>query len=124
MFQRCQTRYRATETVPDNPALIQPVSGGSTTTESVVAEMAGKEDPPGFTGIRLRNVQEGSESLMGCGGVSVAIGHTPASELVVGRLEVRNDGFIATEPGTTRTSELGDSSAGDLVDGVYRPAMT
>ena len=91
---------------------------------SVVEEILGEEDPLGVTGVRLRNVHDGSESVIGCDGVFIAIGHTPASELVVGQLETRDGGYVVTEPGTTRTSIPGVFAAGDLVDSVYRQAVT
>lgn len=91
---------------------------------SVVEEILGEVNPPGVTGVRLRNVQDGSESVIGCEGVFIAIGHTPASELVVGQLETRDGGYVVTEPGTTRTSIPGVFAAGDLVDSVYRQAVT
>ena len=91
---------------------------------NVVVEILGEKDPPGVTGVRLRNVHDGSESVTACDGVFIAIGHTPASELVVGQLETRDGGYVVTEPGTTRTSIPGVFAAGDLVDSVYRQAVT
>ena len=91
---------------------------------SVVEEILGEENPPGVTGVRLRNVHDGSDSVIRCDGVFIAIGHTPASELVVDQLETRDGGYVITEPGTTRTSIPGVFAAGDLVDSVYRQAVT
>ena len=91
---------------------------------SVVEEILGKEDPREVTGARLRNVADGTGSVLACDGVFIAIGHSPASELVTGQLKTRNGGYVVTEPGTTRTSVPGVFAAGDLVDDVYRQAVT
>jgi len=89
-----------------------------------VEEVLGTDNPLSVTGVRLRNVLDGSESNVACDGVFVAIGHTPASELIVGQLETHEGGYVVTEPGTTRTSIPGVFAAGDLVDNVYRQAVT
>ncbi len=90
----------------------------------VVEEILGEDNPKGVTGIRVRQVFTGEVTDRDCDGVFIAIGHTPASELVAGQLETRSGGYVATEPGTTRTSIAGVFAAGDLVDDVYRQAVT
>ncbi len=89
-----------------------------------VSEILGSERPKTVTGVRVREVSSGSESTLACNGLFVAIGHTPASELVAGQLETRDGGYVVTEPGTARTSIPGVFAAGDLVDSVYRQAVT
>ncbi len=89
-----------------------------------VEEVLGTDNPLSVTGVRIRNVLDGSESNVACDGVFVAIGHTPASELVVDQLETREGGYVVTKPGTTKTSIPGVFAAGDLVDNVYRQAVT
>ena len=54
----------------------------------------------------------------------IAIGHVPASELVAGQLETRDGGYVVTLSGSTRTSIPGVFAAGDLVDNIYRQAVT
>lgn len=91
---------------------------------STVEEILGTEAPLGVTGVRVRNVQTGAESVVSCDGFFVAIGHAPASELVKDQLELHSGGYVKVEPGTTRTSISGVFAAGDLTDHIYRQAVT
>ena len=74
--------------------------------------------------VKIRNVKTGAESTLDTSGVFVAIGHSPASELVKDQLELLEGGYVKVEPGTTRTSIPGVIAAGDLTDHVYRQAVT
>ncbi len=89
-----------------------------------VAEVLGTETPLGVTGVRARNVQTGETTDVPCDGFFVAIGHSPASELVKDQLELHNGGYVKVTPGTTHTSIPGVFAAGDLTDHVYRQAIT
>ena len=89
-----------------------------------VLEVLGEQDPLGVTGVKIRNVKTGAESTLDTSGVFVAIGHSPASELVKDQLELLEGGYVKVEPGTTRTSIPGVFAAGDLTDHVYRQAVT
>jgi thioredoxin reductase (NADPH) len=89
-----------------------------------VKEILGSDDPRAVTGVRVRDVRTGAERSIACDGVFVAIGHTPASELVRGQLETRDGGYVAVKPGSTATSVPGVFAAGDLTDHVYRQAVT
>ncbi len=91
---------------------------------TTVDEILGTEAPLGVTGVRVRNVQTGAESVIPCDGFFVAIGHAPASELVKDQLELHSGGYVRVEPGSTRTSIPGVFAAGDLTDHIYRQAVT
>jgi thioredoxin reductase (NADPH) len=91
---------------------------------SVVEEILGGGSPRGVTGIRLLNVASGAVEDLPVDGVFVAIGHAPATELVRGQLELKPNGYVRTEPGSTVTSVDGVFAAGDVADDVFRQAVT
>ena len=90
----------------------------------VVDEVLGTHDPRSVTGVRLRDIRDGSERVVPCDGVFVAIGHAPASQLVEGQLETHHGGYVVTKPGSTATSIPGVFAAGDIADPIYRQAVT
>jgi thioredoxin reductase (NADPH) len=92
--------------------------------DSVVEEILGGGEPPGVTGIRLRNTHSGATSDLKVDGVFVAIGHSPATSLFVGQLDMKPGGYIQTRPNSTATSIPGVFAAGDVADDVYRQAVT
>jgi thioredoxin reductase (NADPH) len=87
-------------------------------------EVLGDPAPAGVTGVRLRHVESGIETVIPCSGFFVAIGHTPASELVRDQLRLHHGGYVWVKPGTTQTSVPGVFAAGDLTDSTYRQAIT
>ncbi len=84
-------------------------------------------DTSGVTGVRLKNVQDGSSRDLNVHGMFVAIGHTPNTALFDGQLEMKN-GYITIrsgiDGGATATSVPGVFAAGDVADQVYRQAVT
>jgi len=91
---------------------------------SVVEEVVGEATPPTVTGVRLRNLETGKSSLLGCDGLFVAIGHDPATALFRGKLPLDAEGYILTAPDSTATSIPGVFAAGDVKDRVFRQAVT
>ena len=89
-----------------------------------VAEVEGTEMPLGVTGVKIRHVSTGAEQTVPCDGFFVAIGHAPASELVLDQLKLHSGKYVWVEPGSTRTSIEGVFAAGDLTDHTYRQAVT
>ena len=87
-------------------------------------EVVGSDNPKGVEAVRVRNVETGEVTEIPCKGVFVAIGHSPASELVKDQLETHNGGYVQVEAGSTRTSIPGVFAAGDLTDHTYRQAIT
>ena len=76
------------------------------------------------TGVRVKNVKSGKIEEVPVTGFFVAIGHTPNTDLFTGALELHDNGYIKTKPGTTQTSVEGVFAAGDVQDFVYRQAVT
>ena len=89
-----------------------------------VEEVLGDETPLGVTGVRVKHVKTGDTQVLPCAGFFVAIGHAPASELVVDQLDLHHGKYVMVKPGTTETSIPGVFAAGDLTDHVYRQAVT
>ncbi|PWR18519.1 thioredoxin-disulfide reductase [Zavarzinia aquatilis] len=91
---------------------------------SAVEEILGSDDPPGVTGVRLKNLETGAVSELPTDGFFVAIGHAPATELFKGKLPMDDAGYLLTAPDSTATSIPGVFAAGDVKDHVFRQAVT
>lgn len=76
------------------------------------------------TALKLKNTVSGEESIKDFTGLFVAIGHLPRSELVVGQVEINNEGYVQVEGRGTKTKIPGVFACGDLVDFTYRQAIT
>ena len=77
-----------------------------------------------ITGLRLRDAVTGEESELAVGGVFVAIGHDPRSELFAGQLDTDAEGYLLVDQPSTRTAIPGVFACGDVVDHTYRQAVT
>ena len=75
------------------------------------------------TGLQVKNVKSGEERTLEVDGVFEAIGVTPVSDLFKGQLEMNEQGYILTQPGTCRTNVEGVFAAGDVQDPHYRQAI-
>jgi thioredoxin reductase (NADPH) len=89
--------------------------------DSEVIEVIGEER---VTELRIRNTKTGAEHLLPVGGLFVAIGHDPRSELYADQLATDADGYLLVEPPSTRTAIEGVFACGDVVDRTYRQAIT
>lgn len=90
----------------------------------VVDEVLGN-DSDGVTGVRVKNVQDGSLQELEASGMFTAIGHTPNTQFLQGKLEMNDKGYIQwTAPFRTETSVEGIFAAGDVADDYYRQAIT
>jgi thioredoxin reductase (NADPH) len=76
------------------------------------------------TGVRVRNNKSGEKGVVEVTGFFVAIGHTPNTDLFKGMLDMHENGYLKTKPGTTQTNIPGVFASGDVQDFVYRQAVT
>lgn len=88
------------------------------------SEVVGIEGSDRVTGVRLRDTRSGEESDLAITGLFIAIGHDPRSELFAGQLETDADGYLKVRAPTTRTNVPGVFACGDVVDHIYRQAVT
>ena len=89
-----------------------------------VDEVVGSEDPKGVTGVVLSNKTTGEKRTLDVDGVFIAIGHSPATQLFKGQVEMDEFGYIRTAPDSTQTSVAGVFAAGDVKDHTFRQAVT
>ncbi|HEC17572.1 MAG TPA: thioredoxin-disulfide reductase [Sedimenticola sp.] len=118
-------QFRAEKILSDQ--LIQKAESGNVTIEwdHVLDEVLG--DQTGVTGMRIKNVKDGSTKEIELQGVFVAIGHKPNTDLFQGQLDMEY-GYLKVEGGSggkaTQTNIPGVFAAGDVMDHVYRQAIT
>jgi thioredoxin reductase (NADPH) len=89
--------------------------------DTEVVDMLGEDT---LTGVRVRNVHTGEETTLDVGGLFVAIGHDPRSDLFAGQVHRDEEGYILVDAPSTRTNVPGVFAAGDVVDHTYRQAVT
>jgi thioredoxin reductase (NADPH) len=92
--------------------------------DTVVEDILGGGTPPVVTGLALRNLVTDAPSRLDVDGVFVAIGHTPNTSVFAGKLDLDQEGYVRTAPGSTRTSVPGVFAAGDVQDKIFRQAVT
>jgi thioredoxin reductase (NADPH) len=91
---------------------------------SVIEDVLGAGQPEAVSGIALRNLADGTTRRIDIDGLFVAIGHTPATELFRGKLDMDSDGYLVTRPDSTATNVAGVFAAGDVKDKIFRQAVT
>ncbi|TQS24925.1 thioredoxin-disulfide reductase [Microbispora sp. KK1-11] len=89
--------------------------------DSEIVDVLGEER---VSGVRVRNVKTGEESDLPVGGVFVAIGHEPRTDLLKGQVDLDEQGYIVVDSPSTRTNLDAVFAAGDVVDHIYRQAIT
>jgi thioredoxin reductase (NADPH) len=92
--------------------------------DTALDDVMGSDNPMKVTRVRLKNVKTGALTERNIDGVFIAIGHSPASELFAGQLQMKPSGYIVTTGHSTATSVSGVFAAGDVTDDIYRQAVT
>jgi thioredoxin reductase (NADPH) len=86
-----------------------------------VSSLQGEES---LTGITVRHVETGETTELPVTGLFVAIGHRPNTDLFTGILDMEDNGYLITKPGSTYTNVEGVFACGDVQDHTYRQAIT
>jgi thioredoxin reductase (NADPH) len=89
-----------------------------------VERFVGGGMPEGLVALELRDTRTGEIERIDAEGAFVAIGHSPATELFKGHIALDKDGYIVVETGSTRTNVPGVFACGDVMDKIYRQAVT
>ncbi|MEO6582030.1 MAG: thioredoxin-disulfide reductase [Sphingomicrobium sp.] len=89
-----------------------------------VAKFVGGGDPEVLIGLDIRDSRSGAISRVDVEGAFVAIGHSPATELFAGQVALDKDGYIEVANGSTATNVPGVFACGDVMDKIYRQAVT
>ncbi len=92
--------------------------------DTVLEAVLGADNPRKVTGVALRNIKTDEITEKPVDGVFIAIGHSPATELIEGQLKLKPSGYVATAPNSTATSVPGVFAAGDVTDDIFRQAVT
>ncbi|OUZ12559.1 thioredoxin-disulfide reductase [Aeromicrobium sp. PE09-221] len=88
------------------------------------SEVAAIHGDGNLESITLRDTVTGETRALAVSGLFIAIGHDPRSELLTGQVDLDDEGYVLTQPGSTATNLPGVFAAGDLVDHTYRQAIT
>ena len=92
--------------------------------DSAVKEIIGTENPKGVTGVLLENTKDKTTKQLNTHGVFVAIGHDPATKIFKDQIKMDTEGYILTDPDSTKTNIKGIFAAGDVKDKTFRQAVT
>lgn len=92
--------------------------------DHTLEEVVGEKDPKAVTGIKVKNVKDGTIKDIKCEGVFIAIGHKPNTEMFKDQIKMDKEGYIITAPDSTETNIPGVYAAGDVQDKIYRQAVT
>ncbi len=113
-----RNEFRASQIMIDRARLNEKIE---ILTPFVVEEVLGDTF---ITGLRLRNTETDETREVDAGGLFVAIGHDPNTKLFLDQLDHDENGYLITEPGSTRTNIPGVFAVGDVQDHIYRQAVT
>lgn len=91
---------------------------------SAIKEILAESEPRGVTGVLIKDTKTGAERKIPCDGVFVAIGHKPSTDIFVGQVAMKDNGYVIVEAGTSKTNIPGVFAAGDVTDEHYRQAVT
>jgi thioredoxin reductase (NADPH) len=89
--------------------------------DSEVVDILGDQK---VSGVRIRNHKTGAETTLDVTGLFVAIGHEPRTELFAGQVDLDEAGYVKVAHPTTQTNLAGVFASGDVVDHIYRQAVT
>ena len=92
--------------------------------DSAVKEIIGTDNPKGVTGVLLENTKDKTTKQLNTHGVFVAIGHDPATKIFKNQIKMDTEGYILTDPDSTKTNIKGIFAAGDVKDKTFRQAVT
>ena len=91
---------------------------------NTLQEVLGKDNPLAVTGAMIKSTLDGSISKIDVNAIFIAIGHKPNTDLLEGIIDMDEEGYIITQPGSTKTSIPGIFACGDAQDKKYRQAIT
>lgn len=89
-----------------------------------IEEVYGQDMPRSVQGVKIRDTVTGNVTERTVDGVFIAIGHSPATSIFSGKLDMKPGGYLKVIPGGTATNIPGVFAAGDVTDDVYRQAVT
>jgi thioredoxin reductase (NADPH) len=91
---------------------------------SSVIDMIGEPDKNGLESIIVEDTITNEVKTIDCDGLFMGIGHKPNSDIFLNKIKLNESGYILTENNSTKTSVKGVFAAGDIMDPIYRQAIT